>query len=51
VVAVPWMNAYEDPAAKPENVRRRFGPSAYFRPPPEATAELTRLLAPGGSNR
>jgi hypothetical protein len=30
---------------KPENVRR------YFKPPPEAIAELTSLLAPGGGNR
>lgn len=30
---------------KPENVRR------YFKPSPEAIAELTSLLAPGGSNR
>jgi hypothetical protein len=30
---------------KPENVRR------YFTPSPEAIAELTSLLAPGGSNR
>jgi hypothetical protein len=30
---------------KPENVRR------YFEPSPEAIAELTSLLAPGGSNR
>lgn len=30
---------------KPENVRR------YSKPSPEAIAELTSLLAPGGSNR
>jgi hypothetical protein len=30
---------------KPENVRR------YFKPSPEAIAELTSLLAPGGINR
>ncbi|MFG1686149.1 hypothetical protein ACGFNP_38715 [Nonomuraea sp. NPDC049269] len=30
---------------KPENVRRCFKPS------PEAIAELTSLLAPGGGNR
>jgi hypothetical protein len=30
---------------KPENVRR------YFKPSPEAIAELTSLPAPGGSNR
>jgi hypothetical protein len=30
---------------KPENVRR------YFKPSPEAIAELTSLLAPGGGNR
>lgn len=30
---------------KPENVRR------YFKPSPEAIAELTALLAPGGSRR
>jgi hypothetical protein len=30
---------------KPENVRR------YFKPSPEAIADLTSLLAPGGINR
>jgi hypothetical protein len=30
---------------KPENVGR------YFKPSPEAIAELTSLLAPGGRNR
>jgi hypothetical protein len=30
---------------KPENVRR------YFKPSPEAIAELTSLLAPGDSRR
>jgi hypothetical protein len=30
---------------KPENVRR------YFKPSPEAIAELTSLLAPGASDR
>jgi hypothetical protein len=30
---------------KPENDRR------YFKPSPEAIAELTSLLAPGGINR
>ena len=43
--ASPLMLMAKSRHMKPENVRR------YFKPPPEAIAELTRLLAPGGSNR
>jgi hypothetical protein len=40
-----WMLMAKSRHKKPENVRR------YFKPSPEAIAELTSLLAPGGSNR
>ena len=43
--ASPLMLMAKSRHKKPENVRR------YFKPSPEAIAELTSLLAPGGINR